>query len=137
MWPKAFAQFVELAPHISRLLPLADRFLKDKAAGENATQKAMEAHKQSMDAMAAGLRSDMGQLSAFHDGLQRQILDMDKHLSAVRADALAAKVATESVEERLTRIVNGQKRINLLFWVLLVLLVGVLIVLLAPYLHGH
>ncbi len=42
MWPKAFSQLVELAPHITRLLPLADRYFKDKSSSDEATRKTLE-----------------------------------------------------------------------------------------------
>ena len=41
MWPKALAQLIELAPHIARLLPTADRFLQSKVAGDEATRAAL------------------------------------------------------------------------------------------------
>ncbi len=144
MWPKAIAQLVELAPHVSRLLPLADRFLKDKAATETATQqttdathKAMEAHRQSLDTMATGLRSDLGQLATFHAALQTQMAELDKHLSSTRADALGAKLAAESLQARLTGIEQRQQQSQVLLGIALLVLAALLVLLLLPYVHGH
>ena len=144
MWPKAIAQLVELAPHVSRLLPLADRFLKDKAASEtatqqtaDATQKAMDAHRQSLDSMATGLRTDLGQLATFHAGLQTQMAELDKHLSSTRADALASKLAAESLQARLTGIEQRQRQFQILLGVALLVLATILFLLLLPYVHGR
>ena len=41
MWPKVIAQLFELLPHVSRLLPMADKFLTSKTATEKATEAAM------------------------------------------------------------------------------------------------
>ena len=39
MWPKALLQLLELVPHFSRLLPMADKFLQSKATLDDATLK--------------------------------------------------------------------------------------------------
>ena len=147
MWPKAFAQLIELAPHISRLLPLADRALKAKAAGEaddGRTRRAIET-------MSEGLRSDLGQIAAAHAGLYKQIHDLGARVEAVdtgvaaRVDGLgtsiallgskvegtvaesrASRLAAESLEARLHVLEAGHGRLQVLLAVALVLLVAML-----------
>ena len=94
MWPKAL---LELAPHIVRLVPAANRFLQDKAAGDDANRKAMEA-------MAEGLRGDLGQVTAAHAGLYRQLNEQSETLALTKASAEAAKLAAESAEGRVARL---------------------------------
>ena len=53
MWPKLLAQLFELLPHVSRLIPMADRFFASRAATDRATEAAMAA-------MAEGVRGDLG-----------------------------------------------------------------------------
>ena len=36
MWPKLLMQLFELLPHISRLVPMADKYFSQKAAAEKA-----------------------------------------------------------------------------------------------------
>ena len=98
MWPKAIAQLIELAPHVSRLVPLADRFFQNKPSLD-ATN---EANRRAMDAMAEGLRGDLGQVTAAHAGLYRQLQDQGKRLVELTAEVEAAKRAVESVGPRLT-----------------------------------
>jgi septal ring factor EnvC (AmiA/AmiB activator) len=84
MWPKAIAQLVELLPHVARLLPHADRFFNAKAADAEASRTAMEQ-------MAAGLRGDLGQVTASHAGLYRQLNEQSEKLGNLAADAAATR----------------------------------------------
>ena len=123
MWPKAL---LELAPHIVRLVPAANRFLQDKASGDDASRKAMEA-------MAEGLRGDLGQVTAAHAGLYRQLNEQSESLAVIKAAAEAAKLAAESAEGRVARL---QRRISLntqLLAAVLVLNVALVIVLLVRH----
>ena len=97
MWPKALAQLIELAPHITRLLPLADRFFDSKTADADASRTAMQQ-------MAEGLRGDLGQVTASHAGLYRQLNDQSEKLSNIAADLQSTRLATLALDERLTHL---------------------------------
>lgn len=101
MWPKALAQLIELAPHAARLLPMADKFFQSKTAGEEANRRAMEA-------MAEGLRGDLGQVTSSHAGLYRQLNDQSEKLAEISVEARAA---AESVEARITHLERRLDRI--------------------------
>ena len=108
MWPKAIAQLIELLPHMSRLLPLADRFLNTKSADAEASRTAMEQ-------MAQGLRGDLGQVTASHAGLYRQLNEQSERLGNIAADLRSTKLSTESVEARVTVL---EARFQKLFYLL-------------------
>ena len=167
MWPKAFSQLVELAPHITRLLPLADRYFKDKSSSDDATRKALEdlqtnhraaleAHRATVADLADRLHADLGGItsqqstqSAQTAALQKQlaeldrqlagitlpVADLEKHLTTTRADALAAKQATESLQGRLAAIEASQRRTQTLAIVALALLVAILILIATMFLR--
>lgn len=97
MWPKALAQLIELAPHITRLLPMADRFFDSKTADADASRTAMQQ-------MAEGLRGDLGQVTASHAGLYRQLNDQSEKLSNIAADLHSTKLATLALDERLASL---------------------------------
>ncbi len=169
MWPKAFSQLVELAPHISRLLPLADRYFKDKSSSDDATRKAVEDmqanHRAAMDAQRATvtdltdrLHADLGgitsqlttqntqttalqrQLTDLHgqlSGITAPVADLEKHLVSTRADALAAKQATESFEGRLARMEASQRRLQTLTIIAVALLVAILVLIATLFLRAH
>lgn len=107
MWPKALTQLIELAPHLSRLVPMADRFLQSKSAGE-------EANRRAMDAMTEGLRGDLGQVTASHAGLYRQLNEANEKLATVSADARSARQAAEALEFRLNHTEARLKRLTIL-----------------------
>jgi len=110
MWPKAL---IELAPHLVRLVPAANRFFSDKASGDEANRKAMEA-------MAAGLRGDLGQVTAAHSGLYRQLNEQAEKLSGVASDLGVVRVAVESTDGRVARM---QRKISTLSNLLIAALV--------------
>lgn len=104
MWPKALAQLIELAPHITRLVPAADRFLNTKTASEEASRNAMQQ-------MAEGLRGDLGQVTAAHAGLYQRLTQQGQVLEAhgERLAFLAESTSvTQAVVERLEQRVRRQ-----------------------------
>ncbi|NYF53232.1 hypothetical protein [Tunturiibacter gelidoferens] len=94
MWPKVFAQLVELLPHISRLVPMADRFFTSKAAAEKANEAAMLA-------MAEGVRGDLGQVTKAHLGLYRQLQDQSAQITEVGEGVKRAQLSMEQHEHRM------------------------------------
>jgi hypothetical protein len=126
MWPKVIAQLFELLPHISRLLPMADKYLSSKTAAEKANETAMAA-------MAEGVRGDLGQVTKAHAGLYRQLQDQSAQIAEVSVEIKAARL---SLEQHLHRMEILEQQISSLgLWVkagvsLLVVLAAVVIALL-------
>lgn len=126
MWPKVFAQLVELLPHISRLIPMADVFFATKTAGEKTNESALTA-------LANDVRSDLSGITSAHDGLYRQMQEQSGRLGEVEAEARRARIAAE---QQLIRTAELNKLLAALgIWVkatvgLLVLVLALLIVLL-------
>src|ERR1700728_2795562 len=102
MWPKAFAQLIELAPHISRLIHVADRFFQSKSDSE-------ETHRRAMEAMAEGLRSDIGQATRAHESLYRQFIDQNEKLAGISTEVRAAKAAIVASEARIIQLEKSLK----------------------------
>jgi septal ring factor EnvC (AmiA/AmiB activator) len=128
MWPKAIAQLIELAPHVSRLLPMADRFLNAKTADAEASRSAMQQ-------MAEGLRGDLGQVTASHAGLYRQLNEQSEKLSELSSDVATVKRSVESLDPRLTRLEQQNSRLTVLLGLSLVLLAGLLVLAVILLLH--
>jgi len=97
MWPKALAQLLELLPHVSRLVPIADRFLNAKSADAEANTRAMQQ-------MAEGLRGDLGQVTASHAGLYRQLNDQSEKLSELTSDLAATHKLLQSTDDRIANL---------------------------------
>src|ERR1700722_3753563 len=133
MWPKVIAQLFELLPHISRLLPLADKYFSSKAANEKANEAALVA-------MAEGVRGDLGQVTKAHVGLYRQLQDQSAQITAVSDEVKSSRV---SIEHQANKVESLELKLaSLGWWVkigvsLLVILAAVAIVLLVQILHAH
>jgi hypothetical protein len=131
MWPKVIAQLFELLPHLSRLVPMADKFLTSKAAAEKANETAMAA-------MAEGVRGDLGQVTKAHAGLYRQLQEQSAQIAGVAEEVKQAGLAMEQHAQQVE--VLKLQVASLGWWVkagvsLLVVLVAVVIVLLVQLMH--
>lgn len=93
MWPKALAQLIELAPHIARLLPTADRFLQQRSAGDEATRAAVTK-------LGEDVRSDVNRVTASHEGIYRQLNEQGERMTQLTEQMTAVRTAAESAEER-------------------------------------
>lgn len=100
---------------------MADKFFQSKTAGEEANRRAMEA-------VAEGLRGDLGQVTSAHAGLYRQLNDQSAKLAEISAETRAAQAAAESVEARITNVERRLDRIATLLLVVTVLIVGLLVI---------
>jgi septal ring factor EnvC (AmiA/AmiB activator) len=121
MWPKALAQLIELAPHITRLVPMADRFLNAKSSDAEASRTAMQQ-------MAEGLRGDLGQVTASHAGLYRQLNDQSEKLSVLSAELRFINFSIEALETRLQAIERAQRQQhNLVLVTLAAVVIGVMV----------
>jgi len=133
MWPKVIAQLFELLPHITRLVPMADRYLSSKTASEKATEAAMAA-------MAEGVRGDLGQVTKAHAGLYRQLQDQSAQIAEVGEEVKRARLSVEQHENRMVALESSVA--SLQWWIkggisLLVVLAGVVIGLLVRLIHSH
>jgi chromosome segregation ATPase len=133
MWPKVIAQLFELLPHISRLLPMADKFLSSKAAAEKANEAAMAA-------MAEGVRGDLGQVTKAHIGLYRQLQEQSAQIAEVAEEVKQARLAVEQHAQQVEAL--KLQVTSLGWWVkagvsLLVVLAAVAIVLLIQLMHAR
>jgi DICT domain-containing protein len=133
MWPKVIAQLFELLPHITRLVPMADKYFSSKTATEKATEAAMIA-------MADGVRGDLGQVTKAHAGLYRQLQEQSAQITQVSEEVKQARLSFEQHDHSLG--VLEQRVASLGLWLkagvsLLVVLVAVVIVLLVQLMHGR
>jgi septal ring factor EnvC (AmiA/AmiB activator) len=123
MWPKALSSLIELAPHITRLVPLADRFFNSKASEADASRTAMQQ-------MAEGLRGDLGQVTSSHAGLYRQLNDQNEKLISLSADLVATRRSVDAIDQRLTGVERLLSRVFYITAAALLLLIVILVKLL-------
>ncbi len=126
MWPKVIAQLFDLLPHVSRLLPMADRFLNSKVASEKASE--------------AALGQITGQITESHGGLNRQLQDQGAQIAGLGEEIKSTRLAVEQHEGRMQ--ILSQQVDSLGRWVrigvsLLVILSAAVLVLLSLLLHSR
>jgi len=76
---------------------MADRFLASKTADQEANTRAMQQ-------MAEGLRGDLGQVTASHAGLYRQLNDQSARLLEISEDLAATRKTVTSVDDRIAAL---------------------------------
>ncbi len=133
MWPKVIAQLFELLPHVSRLLPMADKFLTSKAAAEKANETALAA-------MAEGVRGDLGQVTKAHAGLYRQLQDQTAQIAGVGEEVKLARLSIDQHERKIEALERSIAALGL--WIkagisLIVILASVAVVLLVQLQHAR
>lgn len=100
MWPKAL---LELLPHLTRLVPIANRYFQSKAAGDDATRVALE---RKLDEVTAALRQDIAAASAALPtaDLSRQLTRQGAALTDAAASLAAIRSQLEGFDTRLTSL---------------------------------
>ena len=95
MWPK---MLIELLPHLSRLVPMWDKFLSSKAANDKATEATIEA----MSNASAGVQQSLGEMAAAHTSLYRQIQEQGAEttaqIAALEQEVQFARIVTERLD---------------------------------------
>ena len=88
---------LELLPHFTRLLPMADKYLSTRSASEKAQEAALAA-------LGAEVRGELGQLGETHGGIQRQLQEQSAQLAETSVEVTRARMGIESLEARVTGI---------------------------------
>jgi len=94
MWPRLLAQLVELLPHATRLLPMADNYLATRRESSQAQAAAQSA---AIAELAQSLQADAGRIASSYNTLARQISEQKAQI-AVLQDALEV-TQTQSVTQ--------------------------------------
>jgi phage shock protein A len=127
MWPRLLAQLFELLPHISRMVPMADKYFSSKSASDKANEAALAA-------MAEDVRGDLGQVTRAHAGLYRQLQDLSAQITLVDEEVKRTRLSVEQKEHRIEALEEKIAAIGI--WVkagvsMAVVMLGVVIYLLA------
>jgi cell division protein FtsB len=131
MWPKAL---LELLPHLTRLVPLVNRYFDSKGADEDATRVALE---RKLGETAAALRVDIQRGAEAGEALQAQISRQTATLNEVAAGVKALKASDEAIEARIAKLEERAGRQGLLYAVVLLQVVAIAILIVLLVLSRH
>jgi hypothetical protein len=127
MWPRVLMQLVELLPHATRLIPIADRYFSSKTANEQANVAALAA-------MSEGVQADLGQVTKAHAGLYRQLQEQSVLVQGVGDDVRQLRSSLEQAGHRIKTLEERIGGLNLwirlgvsLITVLLFVILGLLL----------
>jgi chromosome segregation ATPase len=117
MWPKLL---LDLLPHFSRLLPVADKYLARISANEKA--QATE-----LAALSADVRKQMGRLTETQAGVARQLQQQSMQLAEIAVDVTRTRMGIEGAEERIAKLEKSMGMAVRLLWVALALMAATLV----------
>ncbi|HZY61226.1 MAG TPA: hypothetical protein VFE38_01790 [Edaphobacter sp.] len=122
MWPKVLAQLFELLPHITRLVPMADKYFSSKAATDKATEAAMLA-------MAEGVRGDLGQVTKAHAGLYQQLQQQSGQIADLSSEVKRMGASMERVTALEGQVVSLTRWMKVGISLIVALLIAVIVLL--------
>jgi len=138
MWP-VLVELLQLAPHVTRLVPVADRYLQSKADGRDVQRRALEEMADrlhgDMEETAEGMRGDLAQLVAAQAGIYDQLNQQSETLASIAADVRATRLASDEVETRMTRLEARIQRLWVTVFAGMIVLAILAAVLIAMLLH--
>ncbi len=133
MWPKAL---LELLPHLTRLVPMLNRYFQSRGATDDATRLALE---RKLDEVSTALRKDIAEASAALPtaDIARQLKDHGKSLSEIAAGTRAMQSQTETFATRLNALEsrNGTLTALLAFTLVLTIAICILLIVILVKLH--
>jgi hypothetical protein len=99
MWPRLLAQLLELLPHVTQLVPMANKYLTSRSASEQTHQAALAALALDMHANLDGLSSahtqTQARLTAQLDLQAAHLAQLTDSLQQLQADCAARTLATD------------------------------------------
>jgi chromosome segregation ATPase len=114
MWP-ALVQLLELAPHVTRLVPMADRYLQSKADSGKAQRRALEEMadrlRGDMALTAERTQGDLTRVTAAQAGIVQQLTKQNATLESLASDLHAARVTSETVDARMAQLETRIQRL--------------------------
>jgi hypothetical protein len=111
---------MELLPHISRLIPMADLFFTGKIAKDEANEAVLQT-------LATKIGTDLAKVSAAHDGLHRQLQALDAGLDRLQAEAEQTQATVTAQAKLLSHLEDRLAAILLWIRVAVLLLVVVFV----------
>lgn len=109
-------QLIRLAPHVSRLVPVADRYVQSRTENgkqqRRALEKMAEGLREDMGELAEGMRGDVTQMAAVQAGMDQQLQQQSETLLHLAAEMRATRQLAEELEARLTAVEKTMQKVG-------------------------
>jgi hypothetical protein len=113
MWP----MLLDLLPHFTRLVPLADKYFSGRGAED-------KAHAAALAAIGDQLRAGLSAADEVNAGVQQALKAQGEQIAEVGVEATRARMAVESVEQRVEKLERSAATAMRIAVVALALLAG-------------
>ena len=133
MWPRLLSQLIELLPHATRLMPIADNYLTVR-------RESAKAQSEAIADLAEGLRVDVGRVADSYNSLARQITEQKTQIAALQDAVEVAQTQSMTQTRQLEWITTDVNTLRV--WVkfgivTIVLLLVVVLALTIQILHSR
>jgi len=88
---------LELLPHFTRLLPVADKYFSSRSASD-------KAHEAALAGLATEVRAGLAQTAESQAGVNTQLQEQSAKLAEIAVDASHARTAAEGLEDRVAQL---------------------------------
>ena len=122
---------LELLPHFTRLLPVADKYFSSRSASD-------KAHEAALAGLAAEVRAGLSKTAESQVGVVTQLQEQSAKLAEVGVDASRARMAVEGMEDRIAQLektIGTAAKLLTATLVVVVVLMGATLFLLVELLH--
>jgi carbon starvation protein CstA len=138
MWP-VLVQLLKLAPHMTRLVPVADRYLQTRAEGRDSERRAVE---HTVDGLrgdlaqtAERMQGDLTQVNAAQAAMVQQLAEQSETLTSLATDMRATRLASNEIETRIKGMETRMARLWVTFVAGMIVLAILAAVMIAMLLH--
>lgn len=115
MWPKLL---LELLPHFTRLVPLADKYFSGRGDQD-------KAHTAALTALGEEMRDGRAHVDEVYAGLQQTLKEQGEQIAELAVETTRARMAAETMEQRMTRLELATAKLTRIAIAALVLLAAV------------
>jgi hypothetical protein len=119
MWPRMLLEFL---PHLTRLIPAADRYLSSRPASD-------KAHEAALALLSEDQRSAFAKVTGENAALRNDLQQLITDSAQLRVEASAVRSAVEGLDSRFIRIESRLTAVSRVLWVTVALLAAVLVLL--------
>ena len=138
MWP-VLVQLLKLAPHMTRLVPVADRYLQTRAEGRDSERRAVE---HTVDGLrgdlaqtAERMQGDLMQVNAIQAAMVQQLNQQSETLASLATDMRATRLTSDEMEARMKGMEARMARLWMIFVAGMIVLAILAAVMIAMLLH--
>jgi septal ring factor EnvC (AmiA/AmiB activator) len=138
MWP-VLVQLLKLAPHMTRLAPVADRYLQTRAEGRDSERRAVE---HTVDGLrgdlaqtAERMQGDLTQVNAAQAAMVQQLEEQSETLAGLASDMRATRLRSDEIEVGIKAMEARMARLWMILIAGIVVLAILAAVMIAMLLH--